>query len=112
MDLLAQLATEANVADFDDVVMEGRACERVGQAEADFTADDDDVGGAFEARGTKNGEAPDDDNRDMAVGPGRQSINIQWVWVARNTPKSTKNPGFRPTENHQNLDFLVIRLNF
>ena len=40
------------------------------------------------------------------------SIHIQWVGAARNTPKSTKNPGFWPTENRQNHDFLVIRLNF
>jgi hypothetical protein len=38
--------------------------------------------------------------------PGRQSIHIHWVWTARNTPQSTKNRGFRPTENPQKLDFL------
>ena len=43
---------------------------------------------------------------------GRQSIHIQYFWAARNTPKSTKDPNFRPTENRQKLDFLVIRPNF
>ena len=37
--------------------------------------------------------------------PGRQNIHIQCFWAARNTPKSTKNPGFRPTEKRQKLSF-------
>ena len=50
--------------------------------------------------------------KSMPYPAGRQSIHIQCFWAARNTPKSTKNPGFRPTGNRQKLDYLVIRFNF